>query len=616
MLGAMSRLLAVGPAPWSILLCALAACGDPAADVHYRLVGLPRATATGCGAASAPPAVTGATRVRLTFRDRDGGPLRCDVVLPLPADAPPVVAVPERVRHAAMWVEYFDDAGALLARGAVADVALTGGGDAVIPIGPTGDYACAPTQATIARAFHSATRLPTGEVLLLGGLAGAPGGGGASFAPDDGAYAIAAPELYDPAAGTSRAVTIPGLLPRAFHTAHVLGQDADGVHLLVVGGHGVADDPVAAGNVAATPGGPGAPPWQPTRLDLARGRYGARALPAELLTYRPAAGTFTRVEVGAGALVRTEAALGAVGDSVAVVGGRLDSGAATPVLEAMGGATGEVLAMASGGRARVGATVTAVSATDAIVVGGDVGNDVMVVRAVEHVAGLPGQPTFTPGPVATSAVNRAYHAAALLGDRVLAVGGLHLAPGGVEDQGPAALAVRISSTNFSASALDTGTAPAVAYPEALTLHDSGVLVAGGATPGACARTLTCPASSSLRFEATATPTVAPAGALGRPRYGHRLTRLADDTVLVTGGFAVDPADAARLVTLATTERFEPHRAGDDPLADLLTAQGWTRTAGDVARDAGGAPVALCTRVGAPVDAAIDALVLDAPIDAP
>lgn len=70
-----------------------------------------------------------------------------------------------------------------------------------------------------ARAWHSATMLPDGKVLVLGGV-GAAG------------RVISAPEIYDPETGTSQPLTLPGLAARAYHTATLLttGQ------VLVVGG--------------------------------------------------------------------------------------------------------------------------------------------------------------------------------------------------------------------------------------------------------------------------------------------------------------------------------------------------------------------------------------------
>ncbi|HVV88015.1 MAG TPA: hypothetical protein VHE35_33470, partial [Kofleriaceae bacterium] len=383
-------------------------------------------------------------------------------------------------------------------------------------------------------------------------------------------------------------------------------------HRLGLGGIGVNDDPTSTGNVAAVPGGAGAPPWQPAGVDIARGRYGARGLPAELLTYHPESRSFTRSEVGAnGPALRTEASASPVaypGGALAIVGGRTMNGSATDLVEAIHATDGTV-AGTVGGRARVGATVTMLPSGDAIVFGGDLASDQASVRAVDHLTGLAATPAVDAGPSDTAAMNRAYHAAALLVDHVIVYGGLHLGSGGVEDSGPAALAARVSNTSLAATALETGAAEAVAYPDAIALQDGGVLAAGGARPGgACARTVVCPSAQSVRFEVDGSgPFASPAGALGVARYGERLTRLPDGTVLVTGGFVVDPADSTRLRATAIVETFEAHRAADDPLADLMI----TRTPGDVARDNTGAPLAECARIGAAPAPAVDAAA-DAP----
>jgi hypothetical protein len=186
------------------LVLALAGCGeDLRIDVRYRVIGRPPVTAGSCPTASAPPTAAGATKVRFTFRDRPGpggapGALRCDVVVARTA-VDPVIAVPRKDEPVDLWVEYFDDAGALIARGSKTAVTLTGGDDVTIYAGAAAGYGCAPTQTTAPRAFHSATLLPTGEVLLFGGLTGGAGAAAsADLAPAAGAYVTASAEIYDP----------------------------------------------------------------------------------------------------------------------------------------------------------------------------------------------------------------------------------------------------------------------------------------------------------------------------------------------------------------------------------------------------------------------------------
>lgn len=75
----------------------------------------------------------------------------------------------------------------------------------------------------LARAWHSATMLPDGKVLVLGGV-GAAG------------RVISAPEIYDPETRTSELLTMPGLAARAYHTATLL---TTGQVLVVGGGSGM-----------------------------------------------------------------------------------------------------------------------------------------------------------------------------------------------------------------------------------------------------------------------------------------------------------------------------------------------------------------------------------------
>ena len=156
----------------SALAIVAGGCGDSLdVSVDYRVVGLAPVTGGTCGAVPrTPPLATGATKVRFTFRDHTAtgpGPLRCDVVLPRGGDAP-VLAVPRKAEPVDLWVEYFTDAGALVARGQATDVDLTGGTGTIYTTDADG-YACEPAQPTQPRAFHAATLLPTGEVLFLAG---------------------------------------------------------------------------------------------------------------------------------------------------------------------------------------------------------------------------------------------------------------------------------------------------------------------------------------------------------------------------------------------------------------------------------------------------------------
>lgn len=597
-----------------------AGCGDELSpDVRWQLIGLQPIAGGACPAPStAAPQIAGATRVRLTFRDQATRALRCDAVLALDGDAP-FVSVPQRDAPVTLYVEYFDDAGTLRARGERTGVTLTGGATVPVYVQPTDAYVCPLSTQGVARAFHSATPLPNGEVLLLGGLVGAPGGDAAAFAPGSGAYVSSAAEIFDPEDQRFYPLTITGVSPRAFHEVMVLGQEGAAYRLLVVGGIGVGGDPTAVGNVAALPAGGTAAPWLPVAPDVALARAGTAALPAELLLYDPATRTVTRSEAVMGPAARVFGAAtqpGAPpGFGLAVVGGlTMEGGNVTShesVVLADGASGGSV-----GGRPRLGATVTALSATEALVWGGDRTALLADVRAGDRLTMLDAAPVLDAGPLNTSALNRAFHAAARFGTGVAVIGGLPVAGAAINDAPFTPFVQTVDPATLAAANLDIAGAIPAAYPAAATLIGGDVLFSGGASPGVCATTtLACPSAQSirLRHNGGTIPSANATGTPGLPRYGHRLTLLPDGRVLVSGGFS--PAAQPDMIrALRDAELYEPHEAADDPIADLAL----DRAPGDVARTADGAPLAPCTLVGEPApppppDASgVDAADIDAP----
>ena len=579
------------------VLAAGAACGDElTADVRYQVVGLVPVADGRCptAAPTAPPDLPTATKVRFTFRDHGDRSLRCDAVLPAGPDrgAAPLVAVPGRAAPVDVYVEYFDDAGTLLARGQRTDVTIEGGGAVSILVTRTDAWSCPLGAASIARAFHSVTPLPTGEVLLLGGLVAAPTGGDAPFAPSAGAYVTGTAELYDPIAHRFTPVTIAGLQPRAFHEVLTLGSDGDRIRLLVVGGVGVAGDAAALGNVAVAPAAGGAP-WAAVAPDVDLGRAGSLALPAELLVYDPSTRTFTRSDVTGGPTPRQfGAATGAgarPGEALAVVGGLDMAGAAVATAESVRVADGTAGGSVAG-HPRLGATVTAIGAAEALVWGGDLTATATAVRVGDRLTMLDQAPILATGPADTQALNRGFHAAATVADRVAVIGGYTVGGGAVGATPFTPLVHLVDPAMLTATALDVPGAVAAGYPAATSLPLGDLLFSGGAE-GDCAEPLACPSAQSFRIPHDLAAAPVATGAPGLARYGHRLTRLPDGTVLVTGGFGA-AADPAQIRPLLDAELYDPSTAADDPLADLA----YPRAAGDVAR-VDGAPVAACVLVG-------------------
>jgi hypothetical protein len=402
---------------------------------------------------------------------------------------------------------------------------------------------------------------------------------------------------------------IAGLTPRAFHQVVVLGTDGNGdVRLAVSGGLGVAGDAAAAGNGAAIGGPAGEAPWVPVTADGALGRAGAVPVPAELLTYSPSTRAVVRTAI-AGASGLPFAAGGQIDDELAsprLIGGGFGPGGDT--LDALT-PTGE-LAVTLTGVPRIGATVVATTASTALWFGGDLA----ATRLYDKIIQLDATPALTAGPAAPQVgLYRAFATVVRLDDEIIAAGGLRIVMGAISDTTGAVPGVRVDIAADTITELPVGDLVPAAYMASVQLPRHGALVSGGVVAGDlnCQGTLACVNAQSVRYAADATARAT--GAPGIGRYGHRLTRMPDGTILVSGGFAPG-ANAATIRAVATLERFEPHEAADDPLADV----GPARAPGEVALT-DGVPVAPCAVVkGAALDAAasIDAVAIDgADVDA-
>jgi hypothetical protein len=85
----------------------------------------------------------------------------------------------------------------------------------------TGSFGPAGGNTVIPRIFSSATLLPDGKVLIAGGMSASPAADGASPVPDFQGAPTAQAELFDPATGTFSA-TGPMTMARVWHTATAL----------------------------------------------------------------------------------------------------------------------------------------------------------------------------------------------------------------------------------------------------------------------------------------------------------------------------------------------------------------------------------------------------------
>ncbi len=184
----------------------------------------------------------------------------------------------------------------------------------------------------------------------------------------------------------------------------------------------------------------------------------------------------------------------------------------------------------------------------------------------EVIGGLPAAPTAQALTFANPGGHRIFHAAARTGGGAIVIaGGFALDMGAAGGPAaPAAIELTLAAGVATGAEVD---GPAGGYPAALTLAGGDVLVTGGdpavdtagcgdavSTTGGVA----CALAGAWRYP-SAGGAGAMTGAMQVARYGHRLTRLADGTVLVNGGLTpavTAPFDGA-IRAVADAELFEP-----------------------------------------------------------
>lgn len=579
------------PTFWPALLAALlpalgalAGCGNeaPLTTISYRLVGPPPLSAEGgCAVDEPAPGIDvvpdaggqAPARIRLTYRDADTGALVCDTDL-LPDGGSPVVAVP-RGGPVDIAVEVFDTESKLLATGRARGVDLDGRTDVSIRVRPANAFSCAAARGGTPRAFHTATPLPGGRVLLAGGVTGGPEQNGRAVdLAGAGLFVTDSVELYDPVTETFTAVGVPGLIPRAMHEAHVFDSEDGLVHIALVGGVTASGDPAALPALVAGAGG----------LRLEPGASAAAA-PVELLTYDPASGDITRERIEDGPAPRLLAASARVsladGDRLVMVGG-WDAAplGEVDVIDPGAPAAGATTTTSAG---RLGATVTDLGDGRALIWGGHLAEPIetRITGAGELLANLDSQnPTTSPPLFLGSAepTARAFHTAVRTDDgSILMMGGFDITDSGVAVNPAAVFAQRLVvpgvSTDVQVSnvaLVGGGTPEPAGFVGAGSLAGGDVLVSGGnpaiGSQGCTASSqgLVCALAAAYRYSTDDAAFVPTGGALLMGRYGHRQTTLPDGTVLVTGGLHAAGND---LVVLADAEIYEPAYADAPDGAD-------------------------------------------------
>lgn len=418
-----------------------------------------------------------------------------------------------------------------------------------------GSSSCTPGPLATARAFHSATALPNGEVLIIGGVAPAAAGG---FAVQPSI------EVYDP--GTGLFKTAVGDLPegRAFHTAMLLDPPSDqsAFDVLLVGGVTAAD---ASQPVIAVGSETDALPFVPLADARAADSVIVRYFP---WTDPPQVQQMTSPPHLLGRLFHTATA---AGSEVLVAGGirAADSGLAE---------TANDLELISPdathrgpyplARARVGAVAAPLGEESVLVFGGNLLSDAaeLSADAAEIVALADGQSeaaTFEPESV--SLVTPVAHATLTpIADGLLLAGGLQVESGSARTVLETNPVVRLAQVGDSLRVDDVAGAAfaGAAYHTAALLADGDVLLAGGMPPG-CAPP--CASDLVLRYSAS-NHSIGSEASLIVGRLGHTATVQESGALLICGGLAEGPTliSASELlapVTASSVDEFG-RRAGE------------------------------------------------------
>ncbi|MCG8420895.1 MAG: hypothetical protein MJE77_23490 [Proteobacteria bacterium] len=595
-----------------LALLAMACGGDEVTPtVSFRVVSPPLPASDGtcpsrlASAELTPLSFAGAAeqpdRVRITYLASATGGLICDKVFDFTAENRSVVAVPSS-EPVDLIVEFFDSSGQTLAIGRAQQVQLSnsdgsGPGQPItvdIPAQLTEAFDCANTSLATPRAFHSATALPGGEVLIIGGAVASPAGG-SELVAENGLFATNSVEIYQPATGVFTAVPVngPPLLARAMHEAYVVSSDTDGSATIAVIGGVTSSDPALPALV-----------FNQNGLRLAPSAT-AIGVNIQVLSYRPGTGTQTPV-------LNVEATVDA---SAAVpLAGHTDPASANPgtQLVGAGGATlvGQALTLANGitaydpvGRVATAATLVATrvgpTATDlgngtVLVWGGQLDDESTVGEVISNLAAeqVPTSQAVTPAG-ATVAIVRGFHNAVRVGSGpdVLIAGGFAMAEevGNVPAE-PVFERLTIAGTADAPTVAVTAITPpndtiAAGFMATAVLPDGDAVITGG-SPLDCPDDTTgiaCAVTDSYRYELDSGQLLELPKTMHVARYGHRMTAVGGQ-LLVSGGIHAAPG------LFQTSSAVEALNISD-PSADAVTSL--MRDAGQVATRDNGTARAPC-----------------------
>lgn len=633
-----------------LLASTLSACGGSKTEPLFRLrlANLPQTRGcvqTTSGQPIDPAALRSGGSVRLTVvrRSSDGSrQLVCDAVGKVPSDALSLDLGSGERGDLEFYGEHFDEAGQRIGSGALLSLpsAATGtaGSPATLLMYQNEAWSCPPSKLRQARGFHSATVLPGGEVLLVGGVEALKGSGPDVFG------LLSDVEVFDPRSSSflPMASQTGTLGARALHQAAVVYSSGTRTLLVVYGGlTGAAGQPALF------------VPDAPTQLRLMPGGV-AKPAGAELLVYDSADRSLsvTKLDVGTHQ-VGFAGGAALPGGGLLVAGGalfnpQLPFSRSSPAMLSRVAELGSFFPSASdpsntatytfatgNGTAPwlLAPTVTPLSASTAMILGAKLPPDASAQPQVMYATGLPAGAQY-PSATAAMGPSTVFHTATRVGTPLTATGtpsepGQVLVTGGfVQDsvppyttrQPPTSAPVRLYTVSSPAQPsgaptyqaitpyMATGTCgmadghyrPAGFEAATATLSGKQVLITGGSpsvpTTGCnecdsddpASNKLLCAIKQASLYDATSQAlTAAPSLALGR--LGHRQVLMPDGTLLVTGGLVrlsasgTDASDEAEVYnpirkSPSSPDPNDPTTAilRDKPRSDLNTAMACTR----------------------------------------
>jgi hypothetical protein len=506
-----------------------------------------------------------------------------------------------------------------VATGSLLDVDLKSKTIPTLRMYPTQTFRCFASRLTSARAFHTATALPDGEVLIVGGVVASPSQPPTQHIDDvHQLYLTSSIEVYDPRTGLFRPLAEESktLAPRAFHSA-ILLNDTPPYQVLLVGGVTIGDpNQPALGVNTIFPGSRLTP-----RNTSVNGSppFDTQAAGAEIISYQPGAVKVTRMTPPPDFAPAAFLAATKTGNFVVVAGGvkitkgDYDNANTVEVTTTAGLANGSAPIESSPTRTvRLGATLSPFGDRKALLWGGALLSNVSVGELISQ---LDGTPTSTNVPV--GGLNTLFHTATVLSDgtngqppRILITGGFVLDNGGtptingsatepsaigsprivtVDDKGALQIQDVMLAPSYGAACGTANRYKPAGWESAAMLPGGKVLITGGTPaspnlsyPNACpdcedGSDLLCAVRQASLYD---TATLTPVDHLQMGRFGHSSTTLHDGTVLIVGGMSSSPSRV-----MADAEIYNPHLAmpsnpdDDDPLKDELKAQQLLRQPG-------------------------------------